>query len=92
VLVAGEAERGAVVSLRVEAFGNHVVLSADQLGQLVGVSPNGIQLSYEGGYSGHGGRTLYIVFSRGFVSGRVATVQVTIEEEGEIRVSEGRKN
>ena len=91
VVVAGDAERGAVFSLRVEAFGKRFVLGAELLAKLAGASPNGIQLSYEGGYPGLGGRTLYIVFSRGFVSSRVATVQVSVEEEGEIKVIEGQQ-
>lgn len=90
IVVNGEANRGAILSLHIAAFGKEIALAPEHLAKLADASPNGIQLSYEGGYRGLGGRTLYIVFSRGFTSGQVATVRVAVDEEGGITVVQGR--
>jgi hypothetical protein len=86
IAVGGEARQGAILSLRISAFGKEVQLSPDRLQLLTNVSPNGIRLSYERGYQEAGGRTLYVILSRGFTSGEVAAVLVTFHEEGGITI------
>jgi hypothetical protein len=86
VTVAGRQGAQGVESLRIEAFGKRFDLSRDQLQALQGSMLNGLQLSYEGGYKELGGRTLYIVFSKGFTSGVVSQRLVTVTEDGAVKV------
>ena len=80
-----QANRG-IVTLRIEAFGKSFNLSSDELSELTGFSANGIQISYEGGYKDMGGRTLYVVFTRGLTSGLVGQRYVSVTESGLVRV------
>jgi hypothetical protein len=47
-----------------------------------------VQITYEGGYVDLGGRTIYIVFSRGFTSGRVVQRYVAVTESGSVTVAD----
>jgi hypothetical protein len=49
---------------------------------------NGVRISYEAGYTGLGGRTIYIQFQSGFTSGTREQALVTLTEDGKVEVSE----
>lgn len=73
-------------ALEVQAFGHAARLTEAQLAQLQGQLVNGVQLSYEAGYKESGGRTVYIVLSKGFTSGTQESQQVSVNEEGVVKV------
>jgi hypothetical protein len=73
-------------ALRVQAFGRATNLTEAQLAKLQGQFVNGVQLSYEAGYKELGGRTVYIVLSKGFTSGMQESQQISVNEEGAVTV------
>lgn len=81
-------ESPGVGSLNVTAFGQSFVLNSSQLAQLRSLSVNGIQISYEAGYPQFGGKTIYLVFSKGFTSSLRESKLVTIKERGDINVTD----
>jgi hypothetical protein len=83
VSVVGECQDRTVTSLSVEAFGLRFELNDAQLNQLSDVCLNGIQLSYEAGYPNTGGRTVYVLLSKGFVSGVQQSMLVQVDESGQ---------
>ena len=84
VKVSGAQSDGDITLLRIEAFGKNFTLQPQQLRSLEGFNANGVQISYEGGYLDSGGRTIYVVFSRGFTSGRVVQRYVAVTETGAV--------
>ena len=73
-------------ALEVKAFGHATSLTRAQLTKLQGQFVNGLQLSYEAGHKESGGRTVYIVLSKGFTSGMQESQQVSVNEEGTVTV------
>ncbi len=73
-------------SLAIQAFGRTIKLTAVQLAALHGQFVNGVQLSYEAGYKELGGRTVYIVLSKGFTSGTQETQRISVNEQGTVAV------
>lgn len=71
VIVSGIQGAAGIESLKVEAFRRQFILGQPRLQQLNGFRFNGVQLSYEHGYKELGGRTIYLLFSKGFTSGVV---------------------
>jgi hypothetical protein len=49
---------------------------------------NGVQISYVSGYRETGGRTVYVVLSRGFVSGRNGGKVISVSEFGPIEFTD----
>ena len=88
VVVSGELDTKQFVSLKVQAFGRTVSLSEDQLAKLRGRSINGVQVSAEVGYSQIGGRTIYVVLSTGFTTGRHETQLLSVNERGTVKVND----
>ena len=88
VVVSGEQDSNQVVSLTVQAFGRTVSLSKDQLVKLRGGFINGAQISYEAGYRELGGRTIYVILSKGFTSGQQETQLVSVNEQGTVEVND----
>ncbi len=88
VKISGAQSDGGITLLRIEAFGKTFSLGPDQLRQLRGFNANGVQITYEGGYVDLGGRTIYIVFSRGFTSGLVVQRYVAVTESGSVTVAD----
>jgi hypothetical protein len=76
-----------MTSLRVDAFGKTIQLSPEQLTALHGGLYNLIQLSYERGYKGLGGRTIYIKLGTAFTSGEEASIFVAISEDGRVKIA-----
>src|SRR4051812_14950202 len=72
VVVSGTQGNDGPESVRIDAFGRSYSLTPAHIRELRGLTANGIQLSYERGYPELGGRTVYILFSKGFTSGIVA--------------------
>ena len=60
--------QGEVVALSVQAFGMTRSIDTSILKTLNLAHANGIQLSYEAGYRVLGGKTIYILFQKGFTS------------------------
>jgi hypothetical protein len=86
IKVSGAQSERDISLLLIEAFGKKFNLSPEQLKDLSGFNANGIQITYEGGYEELGGRTVYVIFSRGFTSGSVRRRFVSINESGLITV------
>jgi hypothetical protein len=86
VVVAGTQGDHGITSLHITAFRKSFTLTPAQLKQLHGLTVNNVQLSGEGGYTGLGGRTLYLLLSMGFTSGRTESRFVTISEENGVKV------
>jgi hypothetical protein len=90
VQVTGKQDNKGITDIRIKAFEKEFIPSETQLSSLSGLAANGIQLSYEAGYKELGGRTIYLLFSKGFTSGMVQSRTVEVNEKGEIRVTDGR--
>ena len=86
VVVAGEQTIERFSSLTAAAFGRRVELSRPQLAKLKVGLINGVQLSYAAGYKETGGRTVYIVLSKGFTSGIKESQVVSVNERGTVEV------
>src|SRR5690606_14093257 len=86
VKVSGAQSDGGISLLRIEAFGKNFTLQPQQLRSFKGFTANGVPISYEGGYVDFGGRTIYVVFSRGFTSGRVVQRYVAVTETDAVSV------
>ncbi len=89
-VVSGKQNDSGITQLSVRAFGKTHTLSKAQLQELQGLMVNGIQLSSEGGYVGHGGQTLYIALYFGFTSGVESKKFVVVSEENGISVKDLR--
>jgi hypothetical protein len=76
----------------VQAFGQTKCLSKERLLQLGGTLVNGVQISYETGYRETGGRTVYVVLSKGFVSGRNEGKVVSVSEFGQVGIQDTPRN
>ena len=79
------------IEVTISAFGKEFSLNEDQRKQLDGEFVNGLMLSYEEGYEDLGGRTVYIIFIRGFSSGIKMRQLVSIAENGTISITDPRK-
>ena len=90
ISISGQKTPTGFLNLNIKAFGREFVLNERQLVRLEHVSVNGIQLSYEAGYKELGGRTLYIVFIKGFTSGARSTQTIELRESGDVKVAEPR--
>lgn len=88
VSVSGAQSDAGISTLQVKAFGRHFSLAVEQMKALEGFSANGVQLVYESGHERLGGRSVHVIFSRGFTSGQVAQRHVTVTESGSVSVSE----
>ncbi len=86
VVVTGTQGDHGITALHITAFGKSFTLTPAQLKQLRGLMVNGVQLSGEGGYTGFGGRTLYLFLSMGFGSDIGKSRYVTISEEKGVKV------
>ena len=88
VKIAGAQSANGITLLRIEAFGKTFNIGEDQLRQLRGFNANGVQITYEAGYVDLGGRTIYIIFSRGFTTGVVLQRYVSVTETGVVTVAD----
>jgi len=88
VTISGRQGDKGISKLAITAFGKRFELDEAQLAQVQGLPVNGLQLSYEGGYKDLGGRTLYIVFLKGFTSGAVGQRFLIVTEDGAIKVAD----
>lgn len=88
VTMSGKQDESGLSKLTITAFGKRFDLDAGQLSRIHGFHANGLQLSYEAGYEELGGRTIYIVVSKGFTSGVIDKRYVVITEHGAVRVSD----
>lgn len=77
-----------VTSLCVQAFNQTKCLTKEQLAMLSGGIVNGVQISYEAGYQKLGGRTVYVLLSKGFTSERLDGKLVSITEAGQVAVED----
>ena len=92
VIVSGARKGEEVTAFCVQAFEQTKCLSKEQLVQASGSMVNGLQISYEAGYRETGGRTVYVVLSKGFVSGRNESKVVAVSEFGPIEIKDAPKN
>ncbi len=92
VVVTGTQNSIGITSLNIVAFGKSISVSSSNLEALKGINANGLQISYEHGYSNLGGKTVYITFIRGFTTERKELVSVAIAENGTFRVLEEEKS
>jgi hypothetical protein len=92
VRVTGSQDTKGITTIRINAFEKEFIPSEAQLSSLRDLTANGIQLSYEAGYNELGGRTIYLIFSKGFTSGKEQTQLVVLKENGQITVTDGRNH
>jgi hypothetical protein len=86
VVVDGQTDKNNRLSrLKVAAFGRDFVVSKEILKELKPVRPNGVRLSYEGGYKELGGRTIYLELQMAFTSHTVQRALLSLTEDGKIR-------
>lgn len=88
VTISGKQDDNGISKLTVTAFGRKFELDGEQLARVRGLSINGLQLTYEAGYKELGGRTVYIVLSKGFTSGTAGQRFVLVSENGSVRVTD----
>ncbi|RUL70505.1 hypothetical protein [Dyella choica] len=88
VTITGKQGNGGISELTIMAFGKQFKLDGEQLDKVKGFAVNGLQLSYEAGYKELGGRTIYIVLSKGFTSGTIGKKFVVVTESGTLSVSD----
>jgi hypothetical protein len=88
VKISGAQSSSDITLLRIEAFDKTFNIGPDLLRQLRGFNANGVQITYEGGYVDLGGRTIYVIFSRGFTSGAVVQRYVAVTESGSVTVAD----
>lgn len=86
VVTGAQNEKCEIVALTVVAFGKEFAVPAEKLAGLAGLRANGVRISYEGGYRGLGGRTVYIQLQMGFTSSTHRQALITVTEEGKIDV------
>lgn len=86
VVITGTQGDHGITALRITAFRKSFTLTPAQLKQLRGFVVNGVQLSGEGGYTGFGGRTLYLFLSMGFGADLEKSRCVKISEEKGVRI------
>ncbi len=77
---------GVFVSITVNAFGKNHHFPKSILKEIPAINQNGIQLTYEAGYSSLGGKTIYIQFQKGFTSGVQSKFLVALNEQGSFEV------
>lgn len=92
VIVSGARKGEEITAFCVQAFEQTKCLSKEQLAQAGGSLVNGVQISYEAGYRETGGRTVYVVLSKGFVSGRNESKVVSVSEFGAIEIKDSPNN
>ena len=88
VVVSGTGTTGAIKSICVRAFNRTQCLSKEQLAKLGDGIFNGVQLSYEEGYQELGGRTVYVLLSKGFTSARLQSKVISVTEKGRIEIQD----
>ena len=88
VRISGKQGDDGISKLTVTAFGKRFDLDEAQLAKVRGLPINGLQMSYEAGYRELGGRTVYIVLSKGFTAGTVGQKFVVVSESGAIKVTD----
>ena len=92
VVISGKQDRTGVKELTINAFEKQYHLDKAQIAQMQGLHFNGLQLSYEGSFKELGGRTIYLVRSKGFVvSGTVDRRFVVIKENGTVETTSSLK-
>ncbi|MBE9608742.1 hypothetical protein [Chitinilyticum piscinae] len=87
VVVSGAQSGSQITALAVQAFGKTIRLSKFELSKLKVGFINGIQVSYEAGYKDLGGRTVYLVLSKGFTSGTKNSQHISINEHGKVEIA-----
>ncbi|MCG2711414.1 MAG: hypothetical protein L6416_03710 [Candidatus Omnitrophica bacterium] len=76
------------IDLKIAAFDKEYKILEEDLKKIPSASYNGIQLSYVEGYKEFGGKTIYIIFQRGFTSGINKKVLITLSENGSVSIKE----
>lgn len=74
------------VSLSIKAFGKTIAIPSVILKQIPSKRQNGIQLSYEAGYSNLGGKTVYLQFQVGFTTGVREIFIISTSENGNVKI------
>lgn len=92
VEVSGSQDDKGITTIRIKAFHKEFTPTKTQMSSLRNFTSNGIQLSYEAGYKAVGGRTIYLLFSKGFTLGQIQSRLVTVNEAGGISITDGRDN
>ena len=81
-------ESGNLSQLVVNAFEKKISVAQDVLRKISKYNINGIQLSYESGYKELGGRTVYILFQKGFTSRIIEKTVLAVKENGTSKIVE----
>jgi hypothetical protein len=82
VTITGTQNMQGITSLKISVFNKKITLSDELLKKLTGIYMNGLQISYEHGHEITGGRTVYVMFTKGFTSEVEIMKILTINEKG----------
>ncbi len=85
VIINGKQTNKGLTELTVTAFGKTINVPADKLTEIGVISANQIHISYEHGYHGLDGRTIYLRLTRGTASGSKAGKIIEIQASGKIK-------
>jgi hypothetical protein len=88
VTIKGSQDSTGIQSLTINAFDREYKISKQYLTKLGIISANQIHISYEYGYYGPGGRSLYIRLTRGGVGGSASGKILTLRANGKIRIAD----
>jgi hypothetical protein len=86
VSVCGAQTTTGISKLTIKAFGHNYSLTKAQLTELSGLRVNGIQCSFEMGYKETGGRTLYVLLTKGWTTGQTEGKLLIVTERGDIKI------
>lgn len=86
VVVEGQRDaKGKFQKISVKAFEKSLEVDPALLAQ-INDQANGVQISYEHGYRSVGGRTVYLVFSKGYTSDVKSKLVLSIDESGKSQI------
>jgi len=87
VVVTGKKDdSGVLVELKVKAFSKEINVPKKTLAKISTKYQNGIQISYEAGYKKLGGRTVYILFQKGYTSSVKEKAVLAVKEDGSSKI------
>lgn len=82
VAITGQHNGAGIVNIQASAFEQEYILTDAQISQLSGFLPNGIKLTYGGGFGGLSER-VYVQFCKGVLQGVEETTTLILTAEGD---------
>ena len=88
VIVSGKQSDKGITELTVTAFGKTIDVPVDKLTEIGVIAANQIHISYEYGYHGLEGQTIYLRLTHGSVSGSKVGKIIKIKANGKISIGQ----